>query len=246
MITFLVFSLTAVSASDSEDFNLQNDIDESDLSVMDSYECSTSLETGSESIVSGDENSNPEEGPNSKDGSNTEEDPNDDSGSDSTETELPEVYSASIVSSHAECQSMKVKYTVGNIIYKVKPYDIVKINGTDYFSPMYNKKVNLRVFTLFQFKLSQRDPVFSRLYRTPSLKTVTFSPISSKYKSQPIQPVSIGEYPLSIAVRAATVVDGYTDDISVKWCCLRKASSARCSLSTEAPIPSKSITITFL
>ena len=152
MITFLVFSLTAVSASDSEDFNLQNDIDESDLSVMDSYECSTSLETGSESIVSGDENSNPEEGPNSKDGSNTEEDPNDDSGSDSTETELPEVYSASIVSSHAECQSMKVKYTVGNIIYKVKPYDIVKINGTDYFSPMYNKKVNLRVYTGSSYK----------------------------------------------------------------------------------------------
>ena len=42
---------------------------------------------------------------------------------------------------------MTVKYTVGNIIYQVKPYDIVKINGTNYFSPLYNAKVSIRVYT---------------------------------------------------------------------------------------------------
>ena len=42
---------------------------------------------------------------------------------------------------------MTVKYTVGNITYQVKLYDIVNINGTDYFSPLYNAKVSIRVYT---------------------------------------------------------------------------------------------------
>ena len=56
----------------------------------------------------------------------------------------------------------------------------------------------------------------------------------------------MGEYPVSIAVVAATVVEGNTDEIGHTKCFLKKSFSFRCSLIAETPKPSKSITIIFL
>lgn len=141
----MLFSITSVSASDSDDFNVQEDIIESDYSQMGNAYCSTSNDVddvliSNDPVLSGpsEEDSGTEEDDSSADGNGS------DSGND---TEFSEVYSPSIVSSHAEYKSITVKYTVGNITYQVKPYDIVKINGTDYFSPLYNAKVSIRVYT---------------------------------------------------------------------------------------------------
>ena len=141
----MLFSITSVSASDSDDFNVQGDIIESDYSQMGNAYCSTSNDVD-DVLISNDPVLS---GPNEED-SGTEKDDSsaDGNGSDSgNDTEFSDVYSPSIVSSHAEYKSMTVKYTVGNITYQVKPYDIVKINGTDYFSPLYNAKVSIRVYT---------------------------------------------------------------------------------------------------
>ena len=141
----MLFSITSVSASDSDDFNVQGDIIESDYSQMGNAYCSTSNDVDDVLISNDLVLSEPNE-----EDSGTEEDDSsaDGNGSDSgNDTEFSDVYSPSIVSSHAEYKSMTVKYTVGNITYQVKLYDIVNINGTDYFSPLYNAKVSIRVYT---------------------------------------------------------------------------------------------------
>jgi len=153
----LLFSITSVSASDSDYFNVQEDIIESDYSQIDYSDCSTSndvddLSTNDALSTNDPVLSEPNEEDSGSDGddSGNEED---DSGADgngtnsSNDTVFSEVYTPSIVSSNAEYKSMTVKYTVGNIIYQVKPYDIVNINGTNYFSPLYNAKVSIRVYT---------------------------------------------------------------------------------------------------
>ena len=154
----MLFSITSVSASDSDDFNVQEDIVESDYSQIDIFDCSTSNDVDDVSIsnealsTNGQVLSEPNEEDTCSDGedSGTEEDDSsvDGDGSDSdNDTEFSGVYSPSVVSSKVEYKSMTVKFTVGNIIYQVKPYDIVKINGTNYFSPLYNAKVSIRVYT---------------------------------------------------------------------------------------------------
>lgn len=154
----MLFSITSVSASDSDDFNVQEDKIESDCSQIDYSDSSTSDDVDDVSISNEVLSTN---GPalselngeilaSEGDDSGNEEDDSgtDGNGSDSANgTVVSEVYSPSIVSSNAEYKSMTVKYTVGNIIYQVKPYDIVNINGTNYFSPLYNAKVSIRVYT---------------------------------------------------------------------------------------------------
>ena len=154
----MLFSITSVSASDSDDFNVQEDIIESDYSQIDYSDCSTSndvddVSISNEALSTNDlvlSEPNEEDIGSNREDSGTEEDDSsvDGDGSDSdNDTEFSGVYSPSVVSSKVEYKSMTVKYTVGNIIYQVKPYDIVKINGTDYFSPLYNAKVSIRVYT---------------------------------------------------------------------------------------------------
>ena len=158
LIVFLLFSITSVSASDSDDFNVQEDIIESDYSQIDYSDCSTSndvddVSISNEALSTNDlvlSEPNEEDTGSNREDSGTEEDDSsvDGDGSDSdNDTEFSGVYSPSVVSSKVEYKSMTVKYTVGNIIYQVKPYDIVKINGTNYFSPLYNAKVSIRVYT---------------------------------------------------------------------------------------------------
>jgi len=152
----LLFSITSVSASDSDDFNVQDDIIESDFSQIDYSDCSTSNDVddlSNDALSTNDpvlsEPNEEDSGSDGDDSGNEEED----SGADgngtnsSNDAVFSEVYTPSIVSSNAEYKSMTVKYTVGNIIYQVKPYDIVNINGTNYFSPLYNAKVSIRVYT---------------------------------------------------------------------------------------------------
>ena len=154
----MLFSITSVSASDSDDFNVQEDIIESDYSQIDYSDCSTSndvddVSISNEALSTNDlvlSEPNEEDTGSNREDSGTEEDDSsvDGDGSDSdNDTEFSGVYSPSVVSSKVEYKSMTVKYTVGNIIYQVKPYDIVKINGTNYFSPLYNAKVSIRVYT---------------------------------------------------------------------------------------------------
>ena len=154
----MLFSITSVSASDSDDFNVQEDIIESDYSQIDYSDCSTSndvddVSISNEALSTNDlvlSEPNEEDIGSNREDSGTEEDDSsvDGDGSDSdNDTEFSGVYSPSVVSSKVEYKSMTVKYTVGNIIYQVKPYDIVKINGTNYFSPLYNAKVSIRVYT---------------------------------------------------------------------------------------------------
>jgi len=158
LIVFLLFSITSVSASDSDDFNVQEDKIESDCSQIDYSDSSTSDDVDDVSISNEVLSTNDPalSEPNGEilasegDDSGNEEDDSgtDGNGSDSANgTGVSEVYSPSIVSSNAEYKSMTVKYTVGNIIYQVKPYDIVNINGTNYFSLLYNVKVSIRVYT---------------------------------------------------------------------------------------------------
>ncbi|WP_143743931.1 SGNH/GDSL hydrolase family protein [Methanobrevibacter olleyae] len=52
----------------------------------------------------------------------------------------------------AEYKAVTKEYTAGNIIYEVKAYDIVNYNGTKYKSPLYNQKINLRVYTGTSYK----------------------------------------------------------------------------------------------
>lgn len=154
----MLFSITTVSASDSDDFNVQGDIIESDYPQMGNTYCSTSNDVDDVSIsnealstndpVLSDPNEEDSGSGGEDSGTDGDDSSADGNGSDAgNDTEFSGVYSPSIVSSHAEYKSMTVKYTVGNVIYQVKPYDIVKINGTDYFSPLYNAKVSIRVYT---------------------------------------------------------------------------------------------------
>ena len=164
----MVLSITAVSASDSDDLNIQNDITGNDYSIVDYEDCSTSLNSNEGSI---DPNEVGDASP-SNDLNNVEvtnvpalsedgdesgfDDENPDSNGTDPETNVSEsvneVYSPTLVSTKVEYKSMKVNYTVGNITYQVKPYDIVNINGTSYFSPLYNTKVTLRVYTGDSYK----------------------------------------------------------------------------------------------
>ena len=87
----MLFSITSVSASDSDDFNVQGDIIESDYSQMGNAYCSTSNDVddvliSNDPVLSGpsEEDSGTEEDDSSADGNGS------DSGND---TEFSEVYS---------------------------------------------------------------------------------------------------------------------------------------------------------
>ena len=55
-------------------------------------------------------------------------------------------------STNVECSAVTQQYTSGNIVYKVKVYDIVSYEGVKHEEPKYNQIVKLRVYTGSNYK----------------------------------------------------------------------------------------------
>ena len=224
----MLFSITSVSASDSDDFNVQEDIIESDYSQIDYSDCSTSndvddVSISNEALSTNDlvlSEPNEEDIGSNREDSGTEEDDSsvDGDGSDSdNDTEFSGVYSPSVVSSKVEYKSMTVKYTVGNIIYQVKPYDIVKINGTNYFSPLYNAKVSIRVYTgdtvgthKVMIYVNNKNMGSSSIKVTKSNATVYAPKKTVKHKSNSYFYIKVSDFTGALVKNTTIKVNVYT------------------------------------